>query len=169
MNKQDACHRLSGQSLTVSGSSTVFRRRIRDLASQFRTLFRKLSGGRGSAAAGVGRGCYHQAHDYQRAVRPFPRDSFGAPRRADVGRVRHHFRRLARPGNCSTGHDPGNHFYLQLIGPIAYFGYGLATRERVIEDMRRLLDTHTADPEGFAASLLPDDTVGVEVSGPDCG
>jgi len=74
-----------------------------------------------------------------------------------------------KPGNCSTGHDPGNHFYLQLIGPIAYFGYGLATRERVIEDMRRLLDTHTADPEGFAASLLPDDTVGVEVSGPDCG
>ena len=73
-----------------------------------------------------------------------------------------------KPGNCSTGHDPGNRFYLQLIGPITYFGYGLATRERVIEDIRGLLDVHAADPEGFAPSLLPEDAVGVEVKGPDC-
>ena len=73
-----------------------------------------------------------------------------------------------KPGNCSTGHDPGNHFYLQLIGPITYFSYGLASRERVVTDMRDLLDAHAADPEGFATSLLPQDTVGAEVKGPEC-
>ncbi len=74
-----------------------------------------------------------------------------------------------KPGNCSTGYDPGNHFYVKLISPITYLNYGLATRERVVQDMRDLLDAHAANPEGFAASLLPDDTVGVEVSGPNCG
>tara|TARA_B100000929_G_scaffold149419_1_gene118453 strand:+ start:1626 stop:1964 length:339 start_codon:yes stop_codon:yes gene_type:complete len=73
-----------------------------------------------------------------------------------------------KPSNCSTGHDPGNHFYLKLVGPITYFGYGLATRERVVEDMRDLLDAHAANPEGFVASLLPEGTVGIEVRGPDC-
>jgi len=73
-----------------------------------------------------------------------------------------------KPGNCSTGYDPGNHFYVKLIGPITYFGYGLATRERVVQDLRGFLDAHAADPEGFAPSLLPADTVGVERKGPDC-
>lgn len=74
----------------------------------------------------------------------------------------------SKPGNCSTGHDPGNHFYLALIGPLSYYRYGLATRERVVDDMRGLLDRHAADGEGFAASLLPDDTAAAEVRGPDC-
>jgi hypothetical protein len=73
-----------------------------------------------------------------------------------------------KPSSCSTGHDPGNHFYLKLIGPISYFGYGLATRERVVQDMRKLLDEYAADPEGFAVSLLPEGTVSLEVRGPDC-
>ncbi len=73
-----------------------------------------------------------------------------------------------KPGNCSTGHDRGNHFYLALIGPLSYFRYGLATRERVVSDMRALLDRHAADGEGFAPSLLPDDAVAAEVKGPDC-
>lgn len=73
-----------------------------------------------------------------------------------------------KPGNCSTGHDPGNHFYLKLIGPITYYGYGLATRERVVADLAELLDRHAADPEGFAATLLPADTSAVETKGPNC-
>ena len=73
-----------------------------------------------------------------------------------------------KPGNCSTGHDSGNHFYLALIGPLSYYRYGLATRERVVDDMRELLDRHAADRQGFAASLLPGDTVVAEVKGPDC-
>jgi hypothetical protein len=74
----------------------------------------------------------------------------------------------SKPGNCSTGYAPGNHFYLALIGPLSYYRYGLATRERVVADMRALLDRHAADPEGFAASLLPEETVAAEVKGPDC-
>ncbi len=73
-----------------------------------------------------------------------------------------------KPGNCSTGYDAGNHFYLALIGPLSYFRYGLATRDRVIADMRALLDRYAADPEGFAASLLPADTVAMQVKGPNC-
>jgi len=74
----------------------------------------------------------------------------------------------SKPGNCSTGYAQGNVFYLKLLGPITYFGYGLATRERVVADMRELLDAHAADPEGFVAKLLPEDTLGAEVKGPDC-
>jgi len=73
-----------------------------------------------------------------------------------------------KPGNCSTGYDAGNHFYLALIGPLSYFRYGLATRERVVADMRALLERHGNDPEGFARSLLPEDTVAAQVKGPGC-
>ena len=51
-----------------------------------------------------------------------------------------------KPSNCSTGHDAGNHFYLALLGPISYYGYGLATRERVLADLTTLLDRQAADP-----------------------
>jgi len=73
-----------------------------------------------------------------------------------------------RPSNCSSGHDAGNHFYLQLIGPISYYGYGLATRERVVGDLRALVAQCNADPDGFAASLLPGDEAKAEVKGPGC-
>tara|TARA_B100000745_G_scaffold71849_1_gene43080 strand:- start:4785 stop:5282 length:498 start_codon:yes stop_codon:yes gene_type:complete len=73
-----------------------------------------------------------------------------------------------KPSSCSTGHDPANHFYLKLVGPITYFSYGLATRERVVKDIQDLLDAYAADPEGFAASLLPEGTVNAEVRGPGC-
>ena len=73
-----------------------------------------------------------------------------------------------RPSNCSTGHDAGNHFYVKLIGPLTYYGYGLATRERVVEDLRQIIDDHEADPDGYAATLLPDDVAPVEVKGPGC-
>jgi len=74
----------------------------------------------------------------------------------------------SKPSNCSTGHDAGNHFYLALVGPITYYGYGLATRERVLADLTALLDRQAADPAGFVASLLPADTATAEVRGPDC-
>ena len=73
-----------------------------------------------------------------------------------------------KPSNCSTGHDAGNHFYLALVGPLSYYSYGLATRERVLADLTALLDRQAADPEGFVASLLPADTATAEIKGPDC-
>jgi hypothetical protein len=78
--------------------------------------------------------------------------------------------RLARnPSNCARQHDAANHYYLKLIGPLAIYGYGLSTRPRVLADLQELLDRHDADPDGFAASLLPPDTAGSEVRGPGCG
>ena len=73
-----------------------------------------------------------------------------------------------KPSNCSTGHDAGNHFYLALIGPLSYYSYGLATRERVVADLTALLDRQAADPEGFVTSLLPANTAATQVKGPDC-
>jgi len=73
-----------------------------------------------------------------------------------------------KPSACSTGHDAGNHLYLELVGPITYYGYGLATRERVVDDLRGLIDRHEADPDGFVRSLLPEDVPAEEVKGPGC-
>jgi len=77
--------------------------------------------------------------------------------------------RVARnPSPCATRHDAANHFYLKLIGPLAIHGYGLSTREEVLAELQELLDRRAADPEGFARSLLPEDTADEEVRGPGC-
>jgi hypothetical protein len=72
------------------------------------------------------------------------------------------------PSACATQHDAANHYYLKLIGPMAIYGYGLSTRERVLADLQGLLDRREADPHGFATSLLPKDTADREVRGPGC-
>ena len=73
-----------------------------------------------------------------------------------------------KPGNCSTAYDAGNYYYLQLVGPISYYGYGLASRQRVVQDLEALLDRHAADSDGFADSLLPAGAAMAEVKGPGC-
>jgi hypothetical protein len=72
------------------------------------------------------------------------------------------------PSNCAAQHDAGNHYYLKLIGPMAIYGYGLATRESVLSEIQELLDRHRANPDQFARSLLPEDTADHEVPGPGC-
>jgi len=74
-----------------------------------------------------------------------------------------------KPSACSTRHDAANHFYLKLIGPLSIYGYGLSSRERVVRELRVLLERHAADPAGFAASLLPEDVAAAEQHGPGCG
>ena len=59
-----------------------------------------------------------------------------------------------QPNPCSTQRDRGNHYYLKLIGPLAIHGYGLSTREKVLEQIQELLERHAADPEGFVSSLV---------------
>ena len=77
--------------------------------------------------------------------------------------------RAARnPSACSTQQDTANHYYLKLIGPMSIHGYGLSTREKVLAELKDLLDRHEADPDGFATSLLPEDTAEREVRGPGC-
>ncbi|MFQ5709220.1 MAG: hypothetical protein ACE5HO_17320 [bacterium] len=78
--------------------------------------------------------------------------------------------RLAQdPSACSSQYSAGNHYYLKLIGPIKIYMYGLSTKEKVLRQMRELIDQHAADPDGFAAGLLPEDTASEEVKGPGCG
>ena len=73
-----------------------------------------------------------------------------------------------KPSPCSTQHDPANHYYLKLIGPLAIHGYGLSTRENVLDQLQELLVRHAADPRGFASRLVPDGSAGQEIRGPDC-
>jgi hypothetical protein len=73
-----------------------------------------------------------------------------------------------KPSPCSIHHDAENHYYLKLIGPLSIYGYGLSTRERVLAQLREMLERHDADPEGFAASLLPETVAPHEVRGPNC-
>lgn len=78
------------------------------------------------------------------------------------------FRMAQKPSACSTQHDPRNHYYLKLIGPMSIHGYGLSTREEVLAELQALLDQYTANPTGFAANLLSADTADKEVKGPGC-
>jgi len=77
-------------------------------------------------------------------------------------------RSARKPSPCSEQHDAANHYYLKLIGPLAMLSYGLSSPEKVRGQLQDLLDRQQADPQGFAASLLPADTAPQEVRGPDC-
>lgn len=72
------------------------------------------------------------------------------------------------PGACSARHDAANHYYLKLVGPLAIYGYGLSTRERVVRELQELLDRQREDPAGFAAGLVPPDASPQEMRGPGC-
>ena len=73
-----------------------------------------------------------------------------------------------KPSNCAQQHDAANHFYLALIGPFATYGYGLLKRDKVLAKAEALIAKRRADPEGFAASLLPANVAPQEVKGPGC-
>ena len=72
------------------------------------------------------------------------------------------------PGACSDQFDASNHYYLKLIGPMRVYMYGLSTQEKVLGEIKDLLDCYKADPDGFAERLLPADTAKQEVKGPGC-
>ena len=48
------------------------------------------------------------------------------------------------------------------------YRYGLYTKERVLQEIEKLVNGHRQDPERFAGSLLPEDTAEKEVRGPGC-
>jgi len=99
-----------------------------------------------------------------------PPDLYQEPVLAELAEACDPLLRIARkPSNCSVQHDPANQYYLTLIGPIGIYGWGLLKREKLLGELQELLDRQRADPSGFAASLLPRDTVAAEVRGPGCG
>ncbi len=98
-----------------------------------------------------------------------PKDLHGEPILSRFAEVFGELLMAARnPSACATQHDAANHYYLKLIGFMSIYGYGLSTCERVLAELQELLDRHEADPGGFAASLLPEDTAQREVRGPGC-
>jgi len=78
-------------------------------------------------------------------------------------------RQAVKPSNCSTHHDASNHYYLKLVGPLAIYGYGLASKEKILGQLAELAGRAEADPRAFAASLVPGDASPREVKGPGCG
>jgi hypothetical protein len=98
-----------------------------------------------------------------------PRDLRDEPLLAEFAESLGDLLRQARmPSNCASEHDAANHLYLKLVGPLSIYGFGLATREGVLAEIRALLDRRRADPAGFAASLVPADAAAREVRGPGC-
>lgn len=73
-----------------------------------------------------------------------------------------------KPSACATEYDAANQYYLALITPIGIYGYGLSKREQLLQQLQALVDRQRADPAGFAASLLPNNTVAAEVKGAGC-
>ena len=63
------------------------------------------------------------------------------------------------PGACSADYTPSNHYYLKLIGPIRLYMYGLSTKDKVLSNLKDLLDRHAADPDGFADSLVTSESI----------
>jgi hypothetical protein len=99
-----------------------------------------------------------------------PSDLYGEPALAELAARCGDLLAVAqKPSNCTVQYAAGNHFYMKLVGPLAIYGYGLAKREKVVQQLQDLVDRHQADPAGFAASLLPAETAAVEVRGPGCG
>jgi hypothetical protein len=73
-----------------------------------------------------------------------------------------------KPSACATQYDAANQYYLALITPIGIYGYGLSKREALLQQLQALVDRQRADPAGFAASLLPNNTAVAEVKGAGC-
>ncbi len=73
-----------------------------------------------------------------------------------------------KPSNCTVEQSAGNAFYMTLINPIGIYAIGLAKREAVLEKIQALVEGFRADPDGYAASLLPENVSPVQVRGPGC-
>ena len=98
-----------------------------------------------------------------------PKDLHGEPLLAQFAETFGGLLRIARdPSACSSEYEAGNHYYLKLIGPMKIYMYGLSTKEKVLSKIQELLDQHAADPDGFADSLLPENSAANEVKGPGC-
>ena len=98
-----------------------------------------------------------------------PRDLYDEPVLAELADACGPLLEVARkPSACAAQYDAANQYYLALIGPLGIYGYGLARRDQVLQQLQELVDRQRADPAGFAASLLPSNTVAAEVRGPGC-
>ena len=98
-----------------------------------------------------------------------PRDLHEEPLLAQFAESFDELLRVARdPSACSNQYDAGNHYYLKLIGPLKIYMYGLSSKEKVLGQIKERVERRRADPEGFAAGLLREDTPARQVKRPGC-
>ncbi len=96
-----------------------------------------------------------------------PEDLRDEPLLAQFADKFHDLLRVAQNPGARHEHYSAEHFYyLKLIGPFKVYRYGLSSRQEVMRHMVALLERHAADPENFAATLLPDDSSENEGGGP---
>jgi hypothetical protein len=62
----------------------------------------------------------------------------------------------SKPSACTREHTSEHKYYLKLVGPMDIYRYGLFTRERVLNEIQKLLDTHRQNPDTFVGALLVD-------------
>jgi len=62
----------------------------------------------------------------------------------------------SKPSACTQDHTREHKLYLKLVGPLDIYRYGLFTRERVLEEMQKLLDVQAQNPDTLAEVILAD-------------
>ena len=75
-----------------------------------------------------------------------------------------------KPSPCVArdgGGDAEHHFYTRLVNDLAIYGIGLATRDRTLQRLQRLLGEYRAQPATFACTLVPRKARGAPR--PQCG
>ena len=62
----------------------------------------------------------------------------------------------AKPSPCSAKQQTAsNHAYMKLVGPLELVAFGLATKERAIADMQKLIERAEKDKKSLWAELVP--------------
>ena len=62
----------------------------------------------------------------------------------------------SKPSACTKDHTPAHKYYLKLVGPMDIYRYGLYTRERVLNEVQKLLDAQAQSPDTLNTTLLAD-------------
>ena len=63
-------------------------------------------------------------------------------------------RTAAKPSACAADWTPENRAYMKLIGPMDIYRYGLSTKERVLDQMREMMDAFEASADAFEDEMF---------------
>ena len=73
-----------------------------------------------------------------------------------------------KPSNCSVEYNVTNHYFMKLVNPIGIYKIGLMKKELLLTQLQSMTEGFEKDPQGFLASLIPENTPVQEVKGPGC-
>lgn len=66
-------------------------------------------------------------------------------------------RQASKPSACTREHTSAHKYYLKLVGPMDIYRYGLFTRERVLNEIQKLLDVQDQNPDTLETFLLAEE------------